>query len=523
MADIFINGKNLGSSPVTNIEDEFFRTGDGEIIGGVHKISINGSIVGLDGTAVMSELKSLRELGKTALCVPIITDLYRGRAKIENVTIPQGPDPSWINQGEFSIELTAQMDKIPNNRFGFIASDNVREFSQSESLSLGDDHHGYLVIKRGGAKLSKTFVKFSTKMSIRCDSFCGGTDQSVKLLQDRLHVIPNHPALVGYGAPVVGNAIPIDIPKRDWIVYPQSRSLDISSQGTVSFSADAILVDPLWSMAIAFVEYSAAINTTYSPDPQYSVILSGNIQGLSKVDWTDLITLTDTCGGSDKLTNALDVFNKAGKWLFDFELVDVGSNILLNALKLVKQNNCPVTSSASQASCASTTPTSEEISTLIKAASSSVTTNRTSGSVDFSLSWEPDPTGGGASCAGADGASEDFGLTITPEVKQYAIHTIPRYGTIIQDLICLKNEKLSFTASRKGSAGQGLGLCDPVTLPGCEPVGSNFDKFIKDYMLTTKKTYLLLSHSKNFTNESSSEQKEFIELCPQFAETAIIP
>ena len=508
MADIIVNGQNLGTSPVINLEDEFFRTADGEIIGGVQKISINGSVVGIDGTTVMGLLKSIRELGSNATCINITTDLYNGLAKVENVTISQGPDPTWINQGEFSIELTAPMTTIPANRFNFVAGDNVREFSQSESLSLGDESHGYvfsLEKKEGGEpiQLSKTFVRWSTKMSIRCEPFCSstGTD-GIDLLKKLLYAGPTN-SLGGYNS-------------TDWTKYLGSRNLDINSDGSISFSASVILVNnkacepkPNSTLVSAFVDISFATSDTYSTPKSETHTISGNIQGLSSISWTDLITLSDVCS-STKLTNAITTFNLLSPILKEYEKAFLPNYL---PLTLMLQPNCPTLSTVTTQACANTV--AADILGLLRPQSSSVSVNRITGDINFSISWSSANVGD--NCVGSDGATENLSINITPAIQQFAQQAIPRFGTTMQKLGAYKNEKINFTYTKNGA--QAFGLCPPPPAPpGCTDAGTSFNDSIKKWMdeNAKTKTYLCIAWTKTSTNTSYTENQDFIEICPTY-------
>ena len=498
MADTIVGGANLGVSPISTMEEEFFRTADGEIIGGVRKISISGSIVGNSGVEIMGKLKAIRELGATAQCIDITTTAYTGRARIDNVTIPQGPDPAWINQGEFSIELTAPMTTIPGNRFNFVASDNVREFSQSESLSLGDESHGYAFTlkERGGAadlELSKTFVKWSTKMSIKCEPFCSnnGDRAAMDILETLVYGGPTSDSFKDY---------------KNWTKYLGSRSLDISSDGVVSFSASIMLVDKDCAPLFAFVDINFTTSDTYADPQSETHTISGNIQGLSTISWTDLVTLSSVCS-NNKVGNAIAVFNQMAAIIQKHD-----DTFMLNylPLKLVLKPGCPKPSSIATA-CTNTN--AGDIPGLLKPTTSSVSVNRITGDLNFSISWAT--ANGADACVGSDGATENLSIVITPATEQFAQHSIPRYGTMMQRLGSFKNERVSLTYTKEGDAA--FGLCDPPALPAkCTDAGTSFNTGILAWLEENwkNKTYLRIGWNKTFTNTSYTENQEYIQTCP---------
>ena len=513
--DTIIGGANLGVSPISTVEDEFLRTADGEIIGGVRKISISGSIVGNSGAEIMGKLKAIRELGAKADCIDIATTAYTGRARIDNVTIPQGPDPSWINQGEFSIELTAPMTTIPGNRFNFVASDNVREFSQSESLSLGDESHGYaftLKDMKGGTnlELSKTFVKWNTKMSIKCEPFCsgsnGGERSAMEILESLVLGGPTHGK--GLGSPNSGSKDEDPYKTyKDWTRYLGSRSLDISSDGVVSFSASIMLVEPKCAPLLAFVDINFTTSDTYASPKSETHTISGNIQGLSTISWTDLVTLSSVCSDS-KVDNAIGVFNQMSRLIKLHDDTFLPNYLPLN---LILKDNCPIPSPVTAACNTNTNP--NQIPGLLKPTTSSVSVNRITGDLNFSISWAT--ANGADGCAGSDGATDNLSIVITPATEQFAQHNIPRYGTMMQRLGSFKNEKVSLTYTKAGASA--FGFCDPAPLPAkCTDAGTSFNTGILAWLEENwkNKTYLRIAWTKTFTNTSYTENQEYIQTCP---------
>ena len=484
MADISVNGINLGSSPVVNLEDEFFRTGDGEIIGGVHKISINGSIVEINGNLIMAKLKSIRELGNDAKCISIKTGVYNGQAKVENVTISQGPDPAWINQGEFSIELTAPLTTIPGNRFGFVAGDNVREFSRSESVSLGDDSHGY-AFSLESLQLSKTFVTYSTKMSIRTHQpFCDSKGTlAMDLLQKLVYGGPTDPSLAEYAR---------------WKIYLKSRSLDISGDGSISFSYDAILMDPTSAPLAAFVDLSFSTSDSYAPREETHTI-SGNIEGLSSISWKDLIILSDTCSSS-KLGNAQGVYGSMSAILSDYDRAFLPNYL---PMELILQANCPV-KTPGQVKCNETIPIG-----IKRPASSSVATNRITGIIGFTFIWSSS-----TQCEGEDGSTETATIDVTPTILQFVQHVIPRYGTIVQKLGSYKNERVTFNYAKEYPLGL-VGLP-----PGCH---KTIDEMINKYFQDNPfHKYLNIEWTRNYTLTSFTEKKSYIAICQTRREDPVL-
>jgi hypothetical protein len=155
MPTITIGGLTLDEAtyaPTVNITFEYFKTDSGAIIGGHIIATIKGVVSISDndsgsatGSLVMSRLKGVRDLGKITQCISVNIENFtplNGKAKITNVTIDQGPDPTWVNQGAYTIELKGLVSNLPGgNPFGITASDGVTQLSRTESIEIGDNSH----------------------------------------------------------------------------------------------------------------------------------------------------------------------------------------------------------------------------------------------------------------------------------------------------------------------------------------------------------------------------------------------
>ena len=368
------------------------------------------------------------------------------------------------------------MGDIPPNKFGFTAADNVREFSRSESLSLGDESHGYLFILQG-LKLSKTFVTWTTKMNIRCQPFCDSKGKdAVDLLKNLLYAGPTDTSLSAY---------------TSWKKYFQSRSLDVSGNGAISFSCDAILTDPVNGPPSAFVDVSFSTSDSYAPREETHTI-SGNIEGLSDISWSDLIGLSDVCN-STKLANAIGAFTNISSILADY---DRGFKKHYLPMELILQKNCPKKTTG-QEKCEPPEDTSTPVG-IKKPTSSSVSTNRITGTIDFTFIWSSSTL-----CEGEDGSTENTSIDVTPGIQQIAQHTIPRFGTIVQKLGSYTNDRVSFTYTRDTPLGS-------VSPQGCiHPIGDAINTYFKN----NPNTYIKIEWTKSWTLTSFTERQSYIVKC----------
>lgn len=208
MSNIIVGNLTLTSAyaPKVNFKYEYYRSETNIIIGGKRNITISGVVSVGDSQAsypasnVMIQLKNIRDIGRSGSCINVvIPNIYVGRARIDNINIEQGSDPTWVNQGAFSISLNAPLDSIPSNPYGITARDYVKSFSFSEKIDIGEDGHGF--IYNSDSSLSKAYVKFSCRISVEVDPICDTLSTKGlldKIVRKFIKVSPSHPMLSRY-------------------------------------------------------------------------------------------------------------------------------------------------------------------------------------------------------------------------------------------------------------------------------------------------------------------------------------
>lgn len=468
-------------NPYINFTYEYFSTSTGEIIGGVRVFTISGTVSkstsSSSGSQVMRELKTIRNIGRNAKCVSVVIgSLYSGPAKISNVTIDQGDDPSWINQAPFTIEIRAPLDNIPSNSLGIVASDRAKEVSRSESLEIGEDAHGFVYSADGSTNLSKTFVKWSSQITITCESLCSVDSPqtlAMNLLNKLLLTAPDSDILSDY---------------KTWKPHSQSRSLELIGINQVSFSADIVLLPPDPSSQFsAFIDLEFEQDRSFQ-DNQESKRIKGTITGLSPISWSDLIDLDNTSTHSklDNAENAFDYIKNKYNKLYEWR----GGVLELN---INKAANCPIQDNNS------------DNNNIVKPKTSSISKSRTEGTITFTFEWGTNQ----GECTDDDGLTREVTVDITEPARQIVEHVIPSVGTLIQDLNCCTAKKISFTSSI--SAPEADGLCPTLTDTDVDSeLNRAIDRYIGNENLNK---WLLINHTRQTTLNSVSTTKEFIEAC----------
>lgn len=479
---ISIGGNTLdaSSSPVVNLNYEYYKTKGGEIIGGVQKYTITGTISvsgnnSPTGSQVMAALASIRNFGREPKCVSVsIPGFFSGKGKITNVSIEQGPDPSWINQGAYSIEITAPLTSIPTNSLGLTANDSVKDVSKLEKIELGEECHGFVYDSAAGI-LSKTFAKFTNEVTLSWQPIC--SDTATPLLTVLNKLISIGPTLDAFSQ------------FSSWGSYLQSRSFSINTDGSVSFKSEMVLIPP-GASASAFVDISFELDKNYTSKTM-SKKITGSINGLASVGWGGIVNLSDTSSAS-KLSGAETAFSSikgAYSSLSSWSGLD---------LELTKLPLCPKPNT--NAACADD-PEDEEIDTCLIPLNSNISKNRTEGSITFDFEW----ASAGEACE-ENGINKEITVEVTEPQVTFQQFVIPDFGTLLQNLNCRTAETVQGTCTIRSS-----GRCIDDLDCNCETA---LEEKINEYV-PDKSKWLLITHSKQKTSNSLSLTKKYIRRCIQ--------
>ena len=463
--------------PSIKVSYEYARNSAQEIIGGAAVYSISGKVIVPAGGAstVMSKLKSIRDLGKLSECVQVVIDgFYSGKARITNVNIDQGSDPSWINQGEFSIELKAPLNKLPPNTLNLTAEDAVTDISISEVLEIGEESHSYYYAT---GDFNKGFIKFTNKVSVTCKPFCSddGTplSKSMSVLNKVLKLgISNSSISSKYAS---------------WAQLLQSRTMEINTDGGISFTASMILVPP-GASASALVDINFSHNENYQ-DKSRRYVVSGTVTGLVNVPWGNLISLGSTSSVS-KFANANSVF---GNIQARFSSLGSWAGTKLTATEI---GNCPINNTISQiCSLAKDTENS-----CLEPLSTTVSKSRTDGVINFTFEWGTSQTD---NCIN-NGKKTEITIDVQESQPQFVEHVIPRYGTLIQDINCRSAKRVTYTSSTTTDDSS----CS--TSLDCSSQNNDPTLDISEYI---SGDFLLIGSSISKSRTSYIVKREYIERC----------
>lgn len=485
---VMVGGLTLDDSysPNVNISFEYFKTQSGEIIGGNQIATISGIVVVGDGpnnqnktgSIVMAKLKSIRDIGRSTSCMPVNIPGFSGNeGKVTNVSIEQGPDPAWINQGAFTIEVKAPLGSIPTNSYGIVAADCVTDINRSETLEIGEDSHGFVFTS--DKQLSKAFVRFTDTISLTCKPLCSSNGNAGGLVFSVLQKLLK-----------IGIDNKIFNPYKSWSKYLQNRSLEINTDGSITFKADMILTPP-GQGASAFVDLSFGHSRDYQSKTTTKTT-SGSVTGLASVPWSNPISLSDTFSAS-KLGNALGAFghikgkyNKLASWK--------GTE-----LELIEKPNCPVQNNNSIGQCRKDPDDDDQDkSGCVEPSMTTVSISRTDGTINFNFEWSSSTNNN--ECI-VNGVKKEITVDITDPQPQYVEHILPSIGTLIQNLNCNNAKRVSITfsvTSPDDACNQSL---------GCE-INEGIDIEVSKYL--SDGTYLIIGHTKNIGTNNITIKQDFI-------------
>lgn len=481
---------------------EYYKTDTDIIVGGKKNIKINGIVsIGDDGSEtgrkVMSQLKEIRDIGKKNQCITVdIPKIHSGSARIVNVSIDQGSDPTWVNQGAFSIDIEAPLDSIPPNSYGITHTDYIKSLSFSEKINLGDDSHGFVYSDNA---LSKAFVEFDCTVSLEIDTICQNID-SKNLLENNIRKFikngPTHKLLQQY---------------KSWRIYLQDRSYDISNNGnSATLTIKSILLPPKTRNVDAAVDLNFKHSKTYDSGEENKTI-SGNIKGLVVMPWEDIIDI-ESIHSTSKLDSAESALQYIKSRLSDITSWDGIDRELF-------RYDCPPGQ-----------PDTIEKSDCLKPSTSSIQKSRTEGSIDFTFEWlSGDCPKNNKSCASIEYQVDD--QKSSPTINEFTIPTIqfnadPKASSIIsrfsqpisaggilmQNINCRTARRITFTSN----------LNFPDNICPDQPYNDEYQQYPRlnsyrnDYFRSigaSASDFILIEHTFNRSNRAHSIKQSFISVC----------
>lgn len=149
-AEVTINGTQLVPSPFVNIVVEKNYVGD-YVIGGMWKITLNGTIVGDSFNDVSSQALEILGLGSTGDCLELTikctqTFIEKAYGKIVSVSVSEGNNPTWVNIAPYTIELEIYEnngEKVVTPTSDLVLTQSgdavLKAYSEEFNLSINED------------------------------------------------------------------------------------------------------------------------------------------------------------------------------------------------------------------------------------------------------------------------------------------------------------------------------------------------------------------------------------------------
>ena len=325
-ATVSVGGASLSPTPFVSLSKDQYKIGE-LVVGGVLRVSLNGTVVGQSFSEVSSGIKTvLDSVGEVGDCVNVVincsgSSLVNGYGVVSGVSIEEGPDPTWVNISKYSIEIELYENNgtlvvKPNTSAGDYVTNGEIIKDMSESLSLNVDNDSFHTDDAGGIKSGKAHAKYTfsinaTGAAVGCKSSLSaktGIEAAEEVCNRRISNIANGTVTTSLGTPSrVSSALSS---YHGGNQYMHIRSLDADPiGGSLSVSGDIILRPSGHPYPNAFIDISVDSRTDATQIGRV-VTISGNVEGLYAHDFTSLITNGSFHSmGGDRLSNAESVYN----------------------------------------------------------------------------------------------------------------------------------------------------------------------------------------------------------------------
>lgn len=308
-SSVSVGGMNLRPAPFVSTSYEYNMSGD-YVVGGFLIVTLDGTIVGENGSDLVNQMASLSSLQTSSNCVDLVigcqggSDFLSGAGRVRSVTINNGDQP-FISSYTITLALetingspAVEPDQEFLNRHCLSKNDAQFILSYSESLSI-DGEATAITSTDQGMNVSKSYIKGKGSISITCfgREVCGlpsfnGIDQAITILNKRANNLMNF-TLCTPGHPLSGYS--------GWKKWLDTKSLEINDSGTVTWSFDIYLAQG-GGTPFAWVD----INTDDKLDhktkkKKLNRTISGTIKGLSSAT---LNFLGNKSTVNERITNA---------------------------------------------------------------------------------------------------------------------------------------------------------------------------------------------------------------------------
>ena len=420
---VTIGGQALRPAPNFSISYETFKSGE-YIIGGLMKITLNGSLYGTSQSDLDTKAKDISSYSATCDSVNIscgTETLASGQGYIKSVSINPTDQPFVVSYS-MEIELpSVKRDAAFNSLYDMSISDNINLSKYEESLTLNGDEdlaNNFFYVDQ---RYSEAALKLSGSISIQayhhaCQNFSPDlTNQLHAIAINRLNAIlalnsslsSAHPVLSGYtnsGFSAIHDTKNITINK-------------ISNQVDVKFDI-YIIKGTCHPTAMTNISITETVDQTTGLS---SISVKGSVKGLTSLN-ADVI-------GNSKFLNATQTYN---------DLENKFPSMLYHGDDIL---GCLSAASAPDSVC-------------YQRISSQITEDFQNGQIDFNLSY-----GDLESCELGGGTTIDININEDYPALHHVEHIIPGRGVALVQIGGSQTAyKVTITASGK------LNSCDTTKL-----------------------------------------------------------
>ena len=308
---IFLAGRSLRPAPFVSTSYEYARAGD-NIVGGFLIVTLTGTLVDENIQAKITEISELQSsqdcVNLTIGCPSGGTDFLDGAGRIRSIDVNQEDQP-YVANYTIVIAIETIGGKVavePSQDFAnaiCVPKNKIPKFLRSYSESVGINGTADIISSNDSGMLtSKSYIKASGNITFSAyiNSVCGLPGYDPKAVIDAFLKERCKSLLDGCG----DNNILKDF--NNWEKWLDSKSLDIDTEGDITWVFDIYLLDKAGHTPKALIDITAI--DRYDEKTQVRArTINGNVKGLSLTDTTD--HLSHKADSNERMVNAQEAFD----------------------------------------------------------------------------------------------------------------------------------------------------------------------------------------------------------------------
>jgi hypothetical protein len=423
-ATVIVGTKQLIPSPFLSLSLEKYKVGE-LTIGGIHKLSINGTVVGSSfgevvttGANGVTGLKDILEIGQYKECVKVEigcsgNKIVDGYGRVTGISIPEGNNPTWVNMAQYTIEIDLYTNAaLSNDRpalpgaitaSGTLLDDlMLKSLSESFSIAINEDSFHWageldctgspMAYEVGNKHLKLNFsISAAGIRTLECE---GGNPSGTRkygleaaeaYIKGRIDKLKIMDISDVYSSPPTGEIVGALAEYAGGSAFLDYRTLEVNPlEDSISINGE-IIYRPSGCMNTNSL---VTLNIEENVDAEGATInVTGNIQGLIDIAYDNVIkldpnniTTNDQCTKpTTKIANAEDTLND----------IDISAEAwaLCYYNKQYIEDSCSLSSSNDPCVSSSPAPSTTPDFCSLRLVSRQISRNLPAGEINFTFSF----------------------------------------------------------------------------------------------------------------------------------------